>query len=154
MKFSLLITLLIFPILSCQSISKNAKSTNPASKKANSGIEAQREAKQPITKRSKAKPAIAKQSAANPALAQKSIYEELTGSKGMSSKQASTRVLEMARDAKWKRDYVTALKRYNTIIVKYPKSKEVRQAYLDKAELYREMGLLSQAKYNLEKAKK
>ncbi|AZZ36434.1 hypothetical protein CIK05_06400 [Bdellovibrio sp. qaytius] len=149
MKFSLLITLLIFPILSCQSMSKNAKSTNPAAKKANSSIEA----KQSVTKRGAVSPS-AKQSAANPAIAQKSIYEELTGTKGMSAKQAPTRVLEMARDARWKRDYVSALKRYNTIIVKYPKSKEVRQAYLDKAELYREMGLTQQSKYNLEKAKK
>lgn len=130
-------------------MSKNAKSTNPASKKANSSIEA----KQPITKRQQLNKPV-KQPASNPALAQKSIYEELTGTKGLSSKQAPARVLEMARDAKWKRDYVTALKRYNTIIVKYPKSKEVRQAYLDKADLYREMGLLQQSKYNLEKAKK
>lgn len=126
-------------------MSKNAKSTNPASKKANSSIEA----KQPIAKNRAVKPA-----ATNPALAQKSIYEELTGTKGLSAKQAPVRILEMARDAKWKRDYATALKRYNTIIVKYPKSKEVRQAYLDKADLYREMGLLQQSKYNLEKAKK
>lgn len=153
MKFSLLITLLIFPILSCQSMSKNAKSTNPASKKANSMHESKLEAKQPITKRQHLNKSV-KQPAANPALAQKSIYEELTGTKGVSGKQAPARVLEMARDAKWKRDYVTALKRYNTIIVKYPKSKEVRQAYLDKADLYREMGLLQQSKYNLEKAKK
>lgn len=101
-----------------------------------------------------AKVAAIKQPAANPALGQKSIYEELTGKKGASSKQASTRILEMARDARWKRDYVTALKRYNTIIVKYPKSKEVRQAYLDKAALYREMGLVQQSKYNMEKARK
>lgn len=73
----------------------------------------------------------------------------------MSAKAAPSRILELARDAKWKRDYVTALKRYNTLIVKFPKAKkEVRQAYLDKAELYKEMGLLEQSKYNLEKAKK
>lgn len=124
-----------------------------ANKNTKPTIETSREARQPITKRTSGR-SIAKPPAANPAIAQKSIYEELTGSKGMSSKQAPTRVLEMARDAKWKRDYVTALKRYNTIIVKYPKSKEVRQAYLDKAELYREMGLLQQAKYNSDKAKK
>lgn len=97
---------------------------------------------------------VTKQPASNPALAQKSIYEELTGKKSLSGKQAPARILEMARDAKWKRDYVTALKRYNTIIVKYPKSKEVRQAYLDKAALYKEMGLLEQSKYNQQKAKK
>lgn len=138
MKFSLLITLLIFFNLGCQSISKNAKPTQTAIKK------------EIATRNSK--PTV-KTASSNPSLAKKSIYEELTGSKNLSSEKASARVLEMARDAKWKRDYVTALKRYNTIIVKYPKSKEVRQAYLDKADLYNEMGLLQQSKYNLEKAK-
>lgn len=142
MRFSLLITLLFFSFFSCQSMSRNSKSTNSVPKKTVS-------TKSPAPKVAAVKPA-----ATNPALGQKSIYEELTGKKGMSSKQAPTRILEMARDAKWKRDYSTALKRYNTIIVKYPKSKEVRQAYLDKAALYREMGLLQQSKYNMEKAKK
>ncbi len=107
-----------------------------------------------ITKQPATKVSAIKKSAANPALGQKSIYEELTGKKGGAVKEAPTRILALARDAKWKRDYVTALKRYNTIVVKYPKSKEARQAYLDKAALYREMGLLQQSKYNMEKAKK
>jgi len=144
MRFSLLITLLFFSFSGCQSVSKNSKSTISAPKKTVS-------TKSSATKI--AKIVTVKQPAANPALGQKSIYEELTGKKGLSSKQAPTRILEMARDAKWKRDYVTALKRYNTIVVKYPKSKEARQAYLDKAALYREMGLLQQSKYNMEKAK-
>lgn len=136
MRFSLLITLVTFSFLSCQTVSTSSRN----SKKSNTTL-------------IKNQPA-AKQPASNPALAQKTIYEELTGQKGLSAKQASARILEMARDAKWKRDYVTALKRYNTIIVKYPKSKEVRQAYLDKAALYKEMGLLEQSKYNMQKAKK
>ncbi len=127
-------------------MSRNSKSTISAPKKTVS-------TKSPATKIAK-KVDTVKQPAVNPALGQKSIYEELTGKKRVSAKKAPTRILELARDAKWKRDYVTALKRYNTIIVKYPKSKEVRQAYLDKAALYREMGLLQQSKYNMEKAKK
>lgn len=140
MRFSLLITLVTFSFLSCQTVSKAQKSVNATAKKSNSALIKN----QPVTK----------QPASNPALAQKTIYEELTGQKGLSAKQAPARILELARDAKWKRDYVTALKRYNTIIVKYPKSKEVRQAYLDKASLYKEMGLLEQSKYNMQKAKK
>lgn len=135
MRFSLLITLVMFSFLSCQTVSTSSRnSTKSAS--------------------ATAKKSVSKQPASNPALAQKTIYEELTGQKGLSAKHAPARILEMARDAKWKRDYVTALKRYNTIIVKYPKSKEVRQAYLDKSALYREMGLLEQSKYNMQKAKK
>ncbi|MES2803437.1 MAG: hypothetical protein V4654_13160 [Bdellovibrionota bacterium] len=145
MRFSLLITLLFFSFLGCQSASKVSKSTNSNSKKTNSAM---------ITKQPATKVSAIKKSAANPALGQKSIYEELTGKKGGAVKEAPTRILALARDAKWKRDYVTALKRYNTIVVKYPKSKEARQAYLDKAALYREMGLLQQSKYNMEKAKK
>lgn len=132
MRFSLLITLVSFLFLGCQSTSKNtnyAKRNNPQTQ-------------------------MTKQPGSNPAFAQKTIYEELTGKKALSPKQMPARVLEMARDARWKRDYVTALKRYNTIIVKFPKSKEVRQAYLDKAALYKEMGLLQQSKYNSEKAKR
>lgn len=144
MRFSLLITLVTFSFLSCQTVSKSAsngvKSANTTAKKSNPTLIKN----QPVTK----------QPASNPALAQKTIYEELTGQKGLSGKQAPARILEMARDVKWKRDYVTALKRYNTIIVKFPKSKEVRQAYLDKAALYKEMGLLEQSKYNMQKAKK
>lgn len=144
MRFSLLITLVAFSFLSCQTVSTSSrnstKSANTTAKKSNSTLIKN----QPVTK----------QSASNPALTQKTIYEELTGHKGLSAKQAPARILEMARDAKWKRDYVTALKRYNTIIVKYPKSREVRQAYLDKAALYKEMGLLEQSKYNMQKAKK
>lgn len=144
MRFSLLITLVTFSFLGCQTVSKTAnnstKSANTTAKKSNS----------PLIKNQP----VAKQPTSNPALAQKTIYEELTGKKGLSGKQTPVRILEMARDAKWKRDYVTALKRYNTIIVKYPKSKEARQAYLDKAALYKEMGLLEQSKYNMQKAKK
>lgn len=144
MRFSLLITLVTFSFLSCQTVSKAPKSVNTTAKKSTSATSSSLSKNQPVTK----------QPASNPALAQKTIYEELTGQKGLSGKQAPARILEMARDAKWKRDYVTALKRYNTIIVKFPKSKEVRQAYLDKAALYKEMGLLEQSKYNMQKAKK
>lgn len=145
MRFSLLITLLIFSLFGCQTMSRPPKATNTSAKKSNPAVSSKLVKNQPTVK----------QPAANPALAEKSLYEELTGKKGMSAKAAPSRILELARDAKWKRDYVTALKRYNTLIVKFPKAKkEVRQAYLDKAELYKEMGLLEQSKYNLEKAKK
>lgn len=149
MRFSLLITLLIFSLLGCQTMSTAArnstKSTNSSAKKSNPTVSSKLATNQPKVK----------QTAANPALTQQNLYEELTGKKGASAKTAPARILELARDAKWKRDYVTALKRYNTLIVKFPKAKkEVRQAYLDKADLYKEMGLLQQSKYNLEKAKK
>lgn len=138
MRFSLLITLVTFVFFGCQTMSKNPKSTAAT-----------------VTTAKKIPPSVTqKPSVKSSALAQKTIYEELTGNKVASSKQMAGRILELARDAKWKRDYITALKRYNTVIVKFPKSKEAREAYLDKAALYKEMGLIQQSKMNLEKANK
>jgi hypothetical protein len=131
MKFSLLIILSSLFFLGCQTGGKTSR--EPMMKKNN------------VSKPVKVE--------ANKVLTQKSIYEELTGKKGLTSKQMPRRILELARDAKWRRDYVTALKRYNTLIVKYPKSAEVKEAYLDKAALYKEMGLMPQSKFNLQKAK-
>lgn len=51
-----------------------------------------------------------------------------------------------------KKDYITALKHYNTILVKHAKSQDVKSAYLAKAKLYQEMGLIEQAKYNVKLA--
>lgn len=51
-----------------------------------------------------------------------------------------------------KKDYITALKHYNTIVVKHAKSPEVKSAYLAKAKLYQEMGLIEQAQYNVKLA--
>jgi hypothetical protein len=51
-----------------------------------------------------------------------------------------------------KKDYITALKHYNTILVKHSKSAEVKSAYLAKAKLYQEMGLIEQAQYNVKLA--
>lgn len=48
-----------------------------------------------------------------------------------------------------RKDYIKALKHYNAIIVKYPKSPEVKNAYLAKAKLYQEMGLIEQAQLNV-----
>lgn len=130
MKFSFFITLIAFLFLGCQTARKTPPKTAPI-----------------VAKKTAAK-------APTSSIAQKTIYEELTGKKSLSAEQAPTRILELARDAKWRRDYVTAIKRYNTVIVKYPKSPQVRQAYIDKAELYKEMGLTAQSKYNMAKAKK
>lgn len=51
-----------------------------------------------------------------------------------------------------KKDYITALKHYNTILVKHGKSADVKSAYLAKAKLYQEMGLIEQAQYNVKLA--
>lgn len=50
------------------------------------------------------------------------------------------------------KNYILALKHYNTVILKHSKSKEVKSAYLAKSKLYAEMGLQDQSVHNLQKA--
>ena len=46
------------------------------------------------------------------------------------------------------KNYILALKHFNTVILKHSKSKEVKSAYLAKAKLYSEIGLNEQAQMN------
>lgn len=46
------------------------------------------------------------------------------------------------------KNYILALKHYNTVIIKYAKSDDVKEAYLAKAQLYSEIGLNEQAQLN------
>lgn len=98
------------------------------------------------------------------------LLEELTGKKSATTAQASAsavktqpvkpaenipvsrRHLNAGFQAYTKKDYITALKHYNTILVKHAKSAEVKSAYLAKAKLYQEMGLIEQAQYNVKLA--
>lgn len=55
-------------------------------------------------------------------------------------------------DAFKAKNYILALKHYNTVILKHAKSKEVKSAYLAKSKLYTEMGLQDQSIHNLQMA--
>lgn len=46
------------------------------------------------------------------------------------------------------KNYILALKHYNTVIIKHKNSEEVQAAYLEKVRLYNEMGLKEQAGRN------
>ena len=101
---------------------------------------------------------------------QQKLVEELTGKKAavqqnavkvdpMASANAvsaarpvSRKLLDAGFYACTKKDYISALKYYNTIVVKYPNSNELYLAYLAKSKLYNEMGLVEQAKLNLQMA--
>ena len=95
------------------------------------------------------------------------LLEELTGKKSQPAPAAVTVAPQAAKPAVaaapvavsrkhlnagfqafTKKDYITALKHYNTILVKHGRSPEVKSAYLAKAKLYQEMGLIEQARYN------
>ena len=85
------------------------------------------------------------------------MLEELTGKKKAPVAVAakvplSKRHLDAGIYAFKSKNYILALKHYNTVIVKYPKSPEVKFAFLAKAKLYRDMGLVEQSELNLRKA--
>ncbi|MFN3454648.1 MAG: hypothetical protein ACK41T_06765 [Pseudobdellovibrio sp.] len=135
MRISLLFILLNLMILGCQS----------SDKKRNQNVATKSEA---ISQR-------AKQAATSESpLSKKNIYEELTGKSIVAQGHPARKVLSLARQAKQEKNYTLAIKRYNTLLVKFPKAAEVKDAYFDKAEMYREMGLLEQAQYNQQLALK
>lgn len=60
--------------------------------------------------------------------------------------------LNAGYQAYMKKDYILALKHYNTVLAKYPNSSEVRLTYMAKAKLYNEMGLAEPAQRNFKLA--
>lgn len=91
------------------------------------------------------------------------LLEELTGKSAAPAAPAlpvaqakpvelSKRHLDAGIFAYKAKNYILALKHYNTVIVKFPKSAEVKSAFLAKAKLYREMGLQEQSELNLRRA--
>lgn len=85
------------------------------------------------------------------------LLEELTGKKPVpvvpaKATSLSKRHLDAGVFAYKDKNYILALKHYNTVIVKFPKSAEVKFAFLAKAKLYREMGLVEQSELNLKRA--
>jgi len=89
------------------------------------------------------------------------LIQELTGQASKQSTINSTasnqtaglslpaRHLQAGLKAFHNKNYILALKHYNTVILKYSKSQEVKSSYLAKAELYDEMGLKEQAQLNI-----
>ncbi len=80
-------------------------------------------------------------------LSKASIYQELTGQK-INSQQVGVKLLKMAELAQSEKNYILALKRYNTVIARFPQSKLAQFALFGKADLYKKMGLSQQADYN------
>lgn len=90
------------------------------------------------------------------------LVEELTGKSAQSkitvngkvTQSLSEQYIESGRAALKQKDYILALKFFNTIIQKHPRSAEVRQAYLHKSKLYSMMGLPEQSELNFRLAEK
>ncbi len=81
-------------------------------------------------------------------LSRASIYHELTGQK-INSQQAGQKLIKMAELAQSEKNYILALKRYNAVIARFSNSKLAQTAYFGKADLYKKMGLVQQAQYNM-----
>ena len=104
----------------------------------------------------------------------KSLREKLTGTKKVEATKAplnkvatkkvptahsvpqkpAQKGLALAREAKGKKDYILAIKRYNFILKYFAKTQEAKMALMDKAEIYKDMGLEEQALYNKTRAQK
>lgn len=87
------------------------------------------------------------------------LIQELTGrSSNLTAKilpnsaAISERHLQAGLSAFRLKNYILALKHFNTVIIKHAKSKEVKSAYMAKAKLYNEMGLMEQAELSLKQA--
>ena len=98
------------------------------------------------------------------ALSDKSLMEELTGKKQTSqvAAQPATTNLKTAplsvqhyyagQKALQEKNYILAIKHFNTVIKNFPTSAQVKPALLAKARAYQEMGLKAQAQRNVQLA--
>ncbi len=96
----------------------------------------------------------------NSALSDEALTEELTGRK--ESLQISSSDLKKSplpvqhfiagQKAAASKNYILAIKHFNTVIQNYPQSNQVRPALLAKASVYKEMGLQPQAERNFKLA--
>ena len=91
--------------------------------------------------------------------ADEKLMEELSGRQKIQAKSKplitlpnsgslAERHLFAGLDAFKVKNYILALKHYNTVIFKHSKSREVKSAFLAKAKLYTEIGLQEQAQLN------
>ena len=93
-------------------------------------------------------------------LSDKNLMEELTGKKTSSipaAKDLRKAPLPVqhyfaGQRAATEKNYILAIKHFNTVIQKYPQSAQAPNALIAKAQIYKEMGLQPQAERNLKLA--
>lgn len=97
------------------------------------------------------------------ALNEKSLIEELTGKKDVAVTISSINLKKAplplqhyvaGKKAAEQKNYILAIKHFNTVLKKYPQSAQVGPTLTAKAMVYQEMGLKSQASHNLSMAQK
>lgn len=126
----------VFFLASCASGNKKNSNTNFSSRSSNVG---------PIK---------------SPLSNDQSLIQELTGKKvstlptqeELKNKPLSTQHYYAGMRAAESQNYIIAIKHFNTVLKKYPRSAEVKSAFEAKAKVYREMGLNEPASLNLRMA--
>ncbi len=103
-----------------------------------------------------------KASVRSPLSNEQNILQELTGRTPAGS--PSEAVLKNApmpvrhyyagQRAAEQKNYIMAIKHFNTVIKKYPNSAQVKPALLAKAKIYKEMGLIEPAQFNMQMAQR
>ena len=94
---------------------------------------------------------------------EKSLVEELTGKKDVAETVSSINLKKAplplqhyiaGKKAAAQKNYILAIKHFNTVLKKYPQSAQVGPTLTAKAMVYQEMGLRPQASHNLSMAQK
>lgn len=93
-------------------------------------------------------------------LSDRQLIQELTGKsvsnlpnqEQLKSKPLSTQHYYAGLRAAESKNYILAIKHFNTVLKKYPRSIEVKSAFAAKAKVYKEMGLSEPASLNLKMA--
>lgn len=91
---------------------------------------------------------------------EKSLIQELTGKAAstlptqqeLKSKPLSTQHYYAGLRAAEGQNYILAIKHFNTVLKKYPRSSEVKLSFEAKAKVYKEMGLSEPASLNMRMA--
>lgn len=93
-------------------------------------------------------------------LNEKALIQELTGKavsnlptqQELKNKPLSTQHYFAGLRSAESKNYIMAIKHFNTVLKKYPRSAEVKSAFEAKAKVYKEMGLAEPASLNMRMA--
>lgn len=106
---------------------------------------------------------ISSQNSLKPNAHEQSLYEQLAGQPASSAKAqganvkakkiaaSATKALALAKQSRHEKNYILAIKRYNFILKYYPRTPQAKAALMDKASMYKEMGLNDPYVYNQKK---
>lgn len=98
-----------------------------------------------------AKSKISTKNSLQPTNHEQALYEQLAGKPSTKVTASANKALGLARQSRNEKNYILAIKRYNFVLKYYPKTVQAKAALMDKASMYKEMGLNEPAAYNQKK---